>query len=270
MTPFYLAIVDYLEYLQKSNLGSFSDGYQSYFPLNLEFDTTSTVENAIVEVSERNYIELLPFLAELRYLKCNAIELKVISDMSISSLHEIMEYCSEKGFELINVIDTQNFLEITIEILSQLKRYNCLSKIVVFSFKSKSSFGFSDDMLILNSKDYNEDIRKTFSKFAVNIRSFSEGLNYNLGLNKKIYLTHNFYISNYLGHDVKLLVSAKEILPSLDKINSSWSVSKDSVKICKDCQYRYVCNDVDELIEEDGLFVKKTLCNYDPYTNVWT
>ena len=50
-----------------------------------------------------------------------------------------------------------------------------------------------------------------------------------------------------------------------------WYLSKDRIKICKDCEFRYVCNDcrVIALSSKGGMFSRDILCKYDPYTSNW-
>lgn len=58
----------------------------------------------------------------------------------------------------------------------------------------------------------------------------------------------------------------------LDKyiIPSFWSISKDKIEVCKDCEYRYVCKDCRPINKEgNNKLSKGSFCNYNPYTGVW-
>ncbi|WP_027385144.1 grasp-with-spasm system SPASM domain peptide maturase [Chryseobacterium gregarium] len=54
-----------------------------------------------------------------------------------------------------------------------------------------------------------------------------------------------------------------------------WSVTKDRIKTCKDCEFRYICTDCRAYtersnIDSDGIDLSKPLkCGYDPYTAQW-
>jgi len=50
-----------------------------------------------------------------------------------------------------------------------------------------------------------------------------------------------------------------------------WGITKDKVAVCKDCEYRYACDDCRPLADgETGeLYGKYPRCLYDPYTGVW-
>ena len=46
-----------------------------------------------------------------------------------------------------------------------------------------------------------------------------------------------------------------------------WGLSKDKIEICKDCEYRYVCNDCRPI--SSSLHDRGKICNYNPYTGKW-
>lgn len=50
---------------------------------------------------------------------------------------------------------------------------------------------------------------------------------------------------------------------ALRKFRSYWFITKDKIKVCKDCEYRYVCNDCRAFVKHK--FDKPKKCNYDPY-----
>ena len=49
-----------------------------------------------------------------------------------------------------------------------------------------------------------------------------------------------------------------------------WSVHKDQIEVCKDCEFRYVCTDCRAyLSDETNRLSKPAKCRYDPYTAEW-
>lgn len=58
---------------------------------------------------------------------------------------------------------------------------------------------------------------------------------------------------------------------SIDKIIEEylivdfWSVSKDKIEVCKECEYRYVCNDCRPIcVDKNNFYAKDKNCNYNP------
>ncbi|UKB78531.1 grasp-with-spasm system SPASM domain peptide maturase [Chryseobacterium sp. MEBOG07] len=54
-----------------------------------------------------------------------------------------------------------------------------------------------------------------------------------------------------------------------------WNLTKDSIEVCKDCEFRYICTDCRAYTEQnhtnkEGLDTSKPLkCGYNPYTGEW-
>ena len=49
-----------------------------------------------------------------------------------------------------------------------------------------------------------------------------------------------------------------------------WTVHKDQIKVCRDCEFRYACSDCRAYLEDPGdMFSKPLKCGYDPYTAAW-
>ncbi|WP_109437959.1 SPASM domain-containing protein [Aquimarina sp. AU119] len=47
-----------------------------------------------------------------------------------------------------------------------------------------------------------------------------------------------------------------------------WDIPKDKIEVCKDCEFRYVCNDARIPLKRDGkTYYFEESCTYDPYKN---
>lgn len=57
----------------------------------------------------------------------------------------------------------------------------------------------------------------------------------------------------------------------LSNLKKKWAFSKDQVEVCKDCEYRYACDDCRPLaVGETGVDIAKyPRCLYNPYTMQW-
>lgn len=54
-------------------------------------------------------------------------------------------------------------------------------------------------------------------------------------------------------------------------LNKMWGLSKDHIKVCKDCEYRYACLDCRPLAkgQTNDFLAKNFTCSYDPYQGNW-
>jgi SPASM domain peptide maturase of grasp-with-spasm system len=106
-----------------------------------------------------------------------------------------------------------------------------------------------------------------------NFRSIIEAHQHNTCLNKKISIDVDGAIKNC----PTLADSYGNVKDTLlydvllrNEIQQLWSVSKDQVLVCQDCEYRMVCTDCRAIVSEPGNILSKPLkCTYDPYQMVW-
>lgn len=66
----------------------------------------------------------------------------------------------------------------------------------------------------------------------------------------------------------------EEVLQRIE-FKKYWNLTKDSIEVCKDCEFRYICTDCRAYTEQthrnnEGLDISKPLkCGYNPYTGEW-
>ncbi|MEE9363879.1 MAG: hypothetical protein V3U92_14860 [Cellulophaga sp.] len=112
------------------------------------------------------------------------------------------------------------------------------------------------------------------SKFAVNKDLFIESKNRNAYYNKKIYIDQKGNISNGMFTE-KVLIFSK--LNSFDEIlnnillTSRWTIVKDEIPICKNCEFRNMCIDSRELkySKLNDIWFYKNECRYNPFISKW-
>ncbi len=114
--------------------------------------------------------------------------------------------------------------------------------------------------------------RPSFSKVTKD--KFIQRLHYNSCWPGKICITSN-------GDVIPCIMARNEIAGNITRdslndiiqngIREYWRLSKDKIAICKDCEYRYACNDCRPLVrgETDNLYAKSPDCLYNPYTGEW-
>ncbi len=109
--------------------------------------------------------------------------------------------------------------------------------------------------------------------FAYGAVFHSEALKYNTCLNHKLSIDKRGEIKNCpsmkasFGNvkDVKLLDAL-----NADGFKLLWKVNKDKIRVCKDCEFRYICTDCRAYIDQpEDEFSKPLKCGYDPYSCEW-
>ncbi|MEZ5050097.1 MAG: SPASM domain-containing protein, partial [Saprospiraceae bacterium] len=147
--------------------------------------------------------------------------------------------------------------------------------IILYGAPSDKIFATIDEKpVILAIKDYLE-FGKTYidiNYFRVGSNSFYESLNYNYGLNQKLFIDSLGDIFLSFGFPIKIgnLFNDKiEEILSNEKVKEFWKVTKDDVFICDNCEYRYMCFDEGELVRINAKYKKKVECPYNPFISKW-
>ena len=63
-------------------------------------------------------------------------------------------------------------------------------------------------------------------------------------------------------------ISEKKLSDAINEkeFKKYWTISKDKINVCKDCEFRYICTDCRAFVESK--YDKPLKCGYDPYTNI--
>ncbi|MEG1485622.1 MAG: SPASM domain-containing protein, partial [Bacteroidales bacterium] len=109
--------------------------------------------------------------------------------------------------------------------------------------------------------------------FSTNLNMYLESQFYNNCLNSKISISTKGSIKNCpsMQHEYGNIYSDDllQVLKNTD-LQSFWTITKDNVEICKDCEFRYVCLDCRAIINDtNNKFSKPKNCSYNPYTCSW-
>jgi SPASM domain peptide maturase of grasp-with-spasm system len=107
--------------------------------------------------------------------------------------------------------------------------------------------------------------------FQLHQGSFVEAQKYNSCLNRKLSID--------IDGSIKNCPTLKTSYGKIDEVNdfdwilnestfkNLWSINKDQIAICKDCEFRYVCTDCRGFLDDP--FAKPYKCGYNPYTTTW-
>ena len=109
--------------------------------------------------------------------------------------------------------------------------------------------------------------------FLIDIKNFSKSKNVNNCLKDKLFISRNGTIKNCpslhheIGHINNILIEDLYTVIEADPVRN---ITKDSIEICKDCEYRYICTDCRAYLEKPSNPLSKPLkCGYDPYKGIW-
>lgn len=249
------------------------------FPkLNMEWDYPAKITNAIIDIADNSKHDFGKVFSQLESLGCCHIQIRSFTEKTINFWIDILEQLSETTIKKIEII-TKYTAEYNIAILQEIYDANLrLHSFIIHSspthsFKQKSKY--QKRILFVKERiESNNDCHKIHpSYFSVNVQLFTEAQHYHTYFNRKLSIDIDGSIKNCnsLEQSFGNIKDTKLIDVVLQKeFQALWSITKDQTKICKDCEFRYMCIDSRQPIKDkDGLFYHKHVCPYNPSTVQW-
>jgi len=249
------------------------DELELFIDIEPEWDYPGQISNAILELPMPNEV-LISALLSLDKLGCRFIQFRSLEVLDLSYVAEILNRLNNKDLDYIELISkwgNENIDDINI-ILQNNQRlrvwyFHGAERTNVIQNKKlkRQKIIFSNDKKITHS-DFH--VNSKFY-FHVNIMLFFESLHYNNYYNRKVCISKEGYVKNCLSLDknygkITLLNKIENIIQA-DEYKLLWSINKDKIAICKDCEFRYMCVDSTPLEYKNEEWHKVNPCFYNPY-----
>lgn len=254
-----------------------------HFPsMKLEFDAPSLITNAIIDIDEKRKMNFDKLSDELDRLNCKFLQIRVYSEIELCFLKDLIISFSSKDLYSIqfllkyqNDIAVEDYLLLTeqfpmISITVHSAPFNKLYEAKLTAVMPALGFVYYIKQEI-TSCDACGIINREIMFVPEDIQVFIENITHNSCLNRKI--------SVDINGDIKHCPSMKESYGNVSDVSLTdvamknefqalWTINKDQITGCQDCEYRYVCSDCRAYVV-DGLKSKPAKCNYDPYAGIW-
>jgi SPASM domain peptide maturase of grasp-with-spasm system len=256
------------------------------FPnFDFQWDFPSTITNAILDFdSTRIDIQLYySVLQQLEELGCYYLQIRFWRNFDVFVFYEkIFDFIEEFNFQSVQVVlpFTDSVpLEFYINIyeshpkVSEVTITHCTSKFTeeIESYKTQkfpkviNLHCMSDNV---NDHTFCGVIDPVY--FTINEPFFTESIEHNTCLNRKIGIDVNGEIKNCPSMDKSYGnikdSNIKDIL-NIAEYRRFWFITKDQIDVCKVCEFRRMCPDC--RVYAAGSYGKPSKCNYDPFTCTW-
>jgi SPASM domain peptide maturase of grasp-with-spasm system len=271
-------IDEYFGFLLHNEFGFWCDDPERFPPIDLTWEAPERITNAILDVDARSDHDYARILAELDDLGCKALEVRCFHGPSLAELRTILEAARYGRLRSIDLL-VGFHPELTAEALARLAtEHQRISRIVVHSAPeghrpppSSTGVTFEHCTEAVSSPSCCGKVHPGY--FAVNLETFAEAQRHNTCLNRKISVDARGEIRNCPSLP-RSFGNARETslhgaLAHRD-FAALWTINKDQIDVCKDCEFRYVCVDCRAYIQDGrDLYSKPSKCAYDPYTAEW-
>jgi SPASM domain peptide maturase of grasp-with-spasm system len=269
---------EYIRFIETNELAFYcsADELQHFPALSKQWLFPAHITNCILDANDTISYFNGHFLDQLDMLSCNYIQFRFYGSVTIDYLNHIMD--------LINISQIRSvaFLLPALQQEGVTEFVNSNTKISQFVMYGTAEnkilqSGRKGMGVILQVKDSIIShlncgvINSAF--FSINIPTYTESLNHNSCLNRKIAIDVEGNIKNcpsmkdHYGNIKDTTLEEAYNKPGFKKF---WNIKKDDITKCKDCEFRYICTDCRAYIEDpENLHSAPLKCGYDPYSCEW-
>lgn len=273
-----LKLEDAIRFLESKGLGIWMSGVvaKHLTSINFNFDTPYTITNAILDINyaSDNYTE---FIDQLSDLNCPFLQCRFYPDTNIHNVEQVIECANANEIRSIQLmIPFRKEDEFVAKLNTLLHKYNRISEIIIYSVPVDYINNHKPTNSLLRLTEHHFENESSCGKierqfFVPSLGFYSEALQFNTCLNKKVSLTVNGYIKNCpslnitYGHITHTTLYS--VVNSFD-FQKLWHLKKDLVEVCKDCELRYMCSDCRAYTIKNCMLSKPAKCSYNPYIEI--
>jgi SPASM domain peptide maturase of grasp-with-spasm system len=250
----------------------------NFFPqLNLSFEMPAIISNCIIDFikipQKLKYYE--KFINDLDKAGCENIQIRVFDDPLLTNLAALLElfdhtiiYRIELLLKHYESFSDEKYKEI-------LQKHVRINEVIIHSATKNTTFTLKTSQRIIMTKDIINNEKScgviSYKYFNTRIEHVLESINYNSCLNRKISVDTQGQIKNCpafkKGYGTISSTTISDVL-SDNEFKKVWDLTKDKIKVCKDCEFRYICTDCRAFLGDDLSLEKPSKCNYNPYLEI--
>ena len=277
----YHSIIDqYFDFLLKEEFIFFTHNPELFPSININMEEVMLIHNALVDIENENgLMNAQTFIKQLQGLGCKHLQIRVFKPVSIAFIDALLSSTKDSCLRSVEIILAYNSVFDNQAFVHLLKDYAVVSRIILHGLPNYESFtklkGNISNMFYspqtIDGKSHCGIIDPQF--FTINAPMFLEAQHYNTCLNRKISMDTEGSIRNCpsLPQSFGSIknTSLKEVV-ELSDFKKYWSINKDMITVCQDCEFRYICTDCRAYVENpDDIYSKPLKCGYDPNTGEW-
>jgi SPASM domain peptide maturase of grasp-with-spasm system len=270
-------IDQYFASLAQDELGFWCDDPAAFPDIDLTWEAPEPVSNAIVDVDADSAHDFASIFAQLDALGCRALQLRVFCAMPVAALERVLRLTDRgrlRGIELL-VRFTPEYDDDTLRRLA--REFPRVYQLAVHGAPESRAVTVESPVTVVywtqvvDSEAHCGQVHPDY--FAPSLAGFAEALAHNSCLNRKLSIDRHGEIRNCPSlPDSYGNAATTPLRAALDRpeFRRLWSVTKDQVETCRDCEFRYVCTDCRAYVAASThAHPKPAKCAYDPYTAQW-
>ncbi|MDR2834800.1 MAG: grasp-with-spasm system SPASM domain peptide maturase, partial [Bacteroidales bacterium] len=272
---YYDTILEYLDYLNENRIIYLGNKNETklFADFNTEWDFPALILNAIIEIKNLTRLDYFQLIDQLDRLLCFYLQINFLKPLSNQDISKLIEYAHSKSFRSINLtIDNQSFNQEEIE--NFIKGNPKINKVKIYSAEKDEFIKFEEliSYIQFTELDYNSFFcskKISPNMFSLRIEHFTESQLHNTCLNRKICIDSEGNIKNCPNMSQSYgNIKDTTLAEAIEKqgFKDCWTICKDKIDVCKDCEFRHICTDCRAFIKDPGnIYSQPAKCGYNPY-----
>jgi len=249
----------------------------AHFPdMETNWETPCILENFILDVNEKSNHDFSKIIEPLSQLALKVLQLRFFYAVDMIILEKILLLIKDSDIRTIELIIPDQ-TEIIIDSWLKFAEENMKITCITIYNSPQSNIRYHKQATIIQIKENITSHRNcgkiSKDNFTCNINLYSESLKFNTCLNCKASIDTIGEIKNCpsmkVGFGNYRQVSLLETIKKT-KFQKLWTIKKDDIKVCKDCEFRYMCTDCRAYIKDtNDIYSQPAKCTYNPYIAKW-
>ena len=270
---------EYFTFLEENEFGFWcGENELDYFPkLDLSYHSPFQITNAIIDQDKNSKHDYNHIFRQLDHLGSVDIQLRYFDPVPLDRLESLLQMISTARIKSVQFVIPYDSINAIYPAARLLRKYLKICQVVIHSAPLYRQLEINKVPIQLTTQVITDEshcgvIHQAY--FNINTAHFAEAKNYNSCLNQKISIDKHGQIKNCpsmnesFGDIGEILLSEAVDHP---KFKETWSIRKDDIVICKDCEFRYICSDCRAYLEKpDDIYSKPLKCGYNPKTTEWS
>jgi len=268
---------EYFEFLIVHEYGFWTDHPERFPSLDLTYQPPSVITNAIIDVDEHSNHNYEYIFNQLDFLGCKDVQIRYYTEATNEQLCRMLgklASCRIKSVELLLKYSrglVQQYYQLP-------QQYGRLVSLVLHTSPEDQMIQSSQEghcqIITLQQAIQDETHCGQISPlyFSLNLPTFVEAQRHNTCLNRKVSIDKAGNIKNCPSMFKSFgNITEQSLLEAVqqEEFQKPWSITKDEVEVCRDCEFRYICTDCRGYTGGERKYGKPAKCTYDPYQGEW-